>query len=213
VKIFVVHIIDDPVPVELSNFIATANLNNVNISWTTLTETNNSGFEIERASSLPDGKAGSTTPGDDVWEKIGYVPGFGTSTEIRSYTYNDSNLDDGIYSYRLKQIDYDGSFDYSDVINIGVSVPGEFVLEQNYPNPFNPTTNINFRIADLGFVSLKVYDVLGNEVATLVDEYRAAGEYEVEFSSSVLQQISSGMYIYQLSAGNFTKTMKMVLLK
>jgi len=203
---FVVHIINDPLPVELSNFTAIVNLNNVNISWTTLTETNNSGFEIERASS-------STAPGHNGWEKIGYVPGFGTSTEIHSYTYNDSNLDDGIYSYRLKQTDYDGSFVYSDVINIGVSVPGEFTLEQNYPNPFNPTTKIEFRIADFGYVSLKVYDALGNEVATLVDEYRAAGEYEVEFNSSVLQQISSGIYIYQLRAGNFTKTMKMVLLK
>jgi len=198
---FVVHIIDNPVPVELSSFIATANLNNVQISWTTLTETNNSGFEIERKTESTD------------WVNIAFVPGFGTSTEIHSFSYDDCKLNDGSYSYRLKQIDQNGRFVYSGVINIDISVPREFALEQNYPNPFNPTTKIAFRMADFSYVSLKVYDVLGNEVAKLVDEYRPAGKYEVEFNTSILRQNSSAIYICQLKAGNFTQTIKMVLLK
>jgi|WetSurMetagenome_2_1015567.scaffolds.fasta_scaffold285259_1 hypothetical protein len=211
---FLIHIFDNPVPVELSNFIATANLNNVTISWTTLTETNNSGFEIERVSSLPDSKAGSTEPSQDGWKAIGFVPGFGTSTEIHSYTYNDSKLKYGSYSYRLKQLDYDGSVFYSDVINIDVNVPGEFVLEQNYPNPFNPTTNIGFRISNEGFVSLIIYDVIGNEVAILVNEEKQPGTYEVEFSPEAsIRNPASGIYLYQLRAGSFVETKKMLLLK
>jgi hypothetical protein len=199
---FVVHIIDNPVPVELSNFIVTANLNDVQISWTTLTETNNSGFAIERKTESSD------------WIQVTFIPGVGTSTEIHSYTYNDSKLQYGSYSYRLKQIDYDGSVFYSDVINIDVNVPGEFVLEQNYPNPFNPTTNIGFRISNEGFVSLIIYDVLGNEVAILVNEEKQPGTYQVEFSPEAsIQNPASSIYLYQLRAGSFVETKKMLLLK
>jgi hypothetical protein len=195
---FVVHIIDNPVPVELSNFFATANLKNVQIGWTTNTETNNSGFEIERKTESSD------------WIRVAFVPGFGTSIEIHSYTYNDSELKNGSYSYRLKQIDYDGSVFYSDIINIEVNIPGEFSLEQNYPNPFNPSTKIKFQIAVKEFVSLKIFDLLGNEVETLVNEEKSAGEYEVQFKAD---QLTSGIYIYKLDAGNFSQTKKMMLLK
>jgi Secretion system C-terminal sorting domain len=204
---FVVNVIDNPVPVELSNLIVVANLNNVQISWETLTEVNNSGFEIERASS-------STTPGQDRWEKIGFVPGFGTTTENHSYSYNDNHLQGGRYYYRLKQINQNGSFVYSDIINIDITTPEEFALEQNYPNPFNPSTKIRFQISDFGFVSLKVYDILGNEVATLVNEEKHPGTYEVEFSpESSTQHPASGIYFYKLEAGNFTDTKKMILMK
>jgi hypothetical protein len=199
---FAVHIFDNPVPVELSNFIVASNLNNVEICWTTLTEMNNAGFEIERKTESYD------------WTKIIFIPGIGTSTEPHSYTYIDNQLKTGSYSYRLKQIDLNGSFVYSDKVNIEVSIPGEFTLEQNYPNPFNPSTNIGFRVADLGFVSLKVYDILGNEVATLVNEQKPAGEYKVEFSpESSIQHQASGIYFYKLEAGNFTQTKKMILMK
>ncbi|HEY6436211.1 MAG TPA: choice-of-anchor V domain-containing protein [Ignavibacteriaceae bacterium] len=195
---FAVRIFDDPVPVELSNFVVTVNLNNVQISWTTLTETNNSGFDIERKTESSD------------WLEITFVPGFGTSTESHSYIYNDNQLQDGSYSYRLKQINLDGSVVYSDIVNIEVSIPSEFTLEQNYPNPFNPSTNIGFRVAEFGFVSLKVYDALGNLVATLADEQKPAGEYDVEFNA---QGFTSGIYFYKLETEFFNATKKMILLK
>ena len=195
---FVVHVIDNPVPVELSNLIVVANLNNIQISWNTLTETNNSGFEIERKTESSE------------WFKITFVPGFGTTTETHSYTYNDNYLQGGRYFYRLKQINQNGSFVYSDMINIEVSIPEEFTLEQNYPNPFNPETNIRFRIPEFGHVSLKVYDILGNEIATLVNEEKPAGSYEVDFNASALP---SGVYFYRLEANGFSQTKKMILMK
>jgi len=201
---FEIHVIDNPIPVEFSNFIAMVNFNNVQISWTTLSEINNSGFEIERKAESSD------------WSKISFVPGFGTTTETHSYTYNDSKLKVGSYSYRLKQIDLNGSFVYSNVVNIDVSVPGEFVLEQNYPNPFNPTTKIKFTIPftlselEGTLVTLKIYDILGKEVATLVNEVKSAGEYEIEFSGTGL---TSGIYYYKLIVGSFNETKKMIMMK
>ena len=165
------------------------NENAVQLNWTTATETNNSGFEIQRTSPLPSpyqaegGKAGRG------WETIGFVPGFGTTTEPKSYSFVDENVSTGIYKYRLKQIDFDGSFEYSNEIEIEVDfTPKDFVLYQNYPNPFNPATTIKFEIPNVEttrrvvFTTLKVYDVLGNEVATLVNEEKQHGVYEVEFS-------------------------------
>jgi hypothetical protein len=195
---FVVHIIDNPVPVEFSNFTATVNLNNVQISWTTLTEINNSGFEIQRKTESSD------------WMMVTFIPGFGTSTEIHLYTYDDINLIAGRYTYRIKQIDQDGSAHYSNMINIDVNVPAEFALEQNYPNPFNPSTRIKYSIGSKQFVSLKVYDVLGNEIATLVNEEKPSGDYELQF---LAVNLPSGIYFYKLEAGNFTKTKKMILMK
>ena len=205
---FVVHVIDNPVPVELSNFIVAANLNNVQISWTTLTETNNSGFEIERKTE------------SSYWIKIIFITGFGSSTETHSYTYTDSHLKDGSYSYRLKQIDYNGSVVYSDIVNIEVRVPGEFALEQNYPNPFNPSTHIGFRIPNFEFVTLIVYDALGNEVVNLINKELPAGEYKVEFSAiggsasgGNAYHLPSGIYFYRLKAGSYVETKKMILMK
>lgn len=157
-----------------------------------------------------------TTVSDFV--KIGFVDGSGNSNSQKRYSYTDKNLSTGKYSYRLKQIDIDGTFSLSEIINIDVvEIPNTFALEQNYPNPFNPSTKIRWQSPVGSWQTLKVYDVLGNEILTLVDEYREAGIYEVEFDASSL---ASGIYIYKLTAtpiggqaGNFTSIKKMILIK
>ena len=145
------------------------------------------------------------------WQEIGFVPGFGTTTEPKSYSFIDENITTGIYKYRLKQIDFDGSFEYSNEIEVEVDfTPKEFVLYQNYPNPFNPNTVISYQLPVTGNVTLKVYDILGNEVATLVNEEKQPDIYEVKFDASAL---ASGLYLYKLQAGSFVQTKKMILLK
>jgi hypothetical protein len=206
-----VELIPNPVPVELVSFTVQANGSNVELYWTTATELNNSGFEIERALINP--KSEIENP---QWEYVGFVPGFGTTTEPHTYSFIDKQLLSGSYSYRLKQIDYDGSFEYSNIVEVTAQAPKEFSLSQNYPNPFNPITKIHFEIPLLGWdergglVTLKVYDVLGNEVATLVSEEKPAGEYEVEFDGS---ELTSGVYFYKLISGNYVSTKKTLLLK
>lgn len=192
------------IPVELTSFTyeMTAQ-NDVLLSWTTATETNNQGFEIERSQD-------SKIEGSKEWETAGFVPGYGTTTEPQFYSFIDASLQSGKYEYRLKQIDFDGSFEYSEIIEVEIGTPKEFSLAQNYPNPFNPKTNIEFRISDFGFVTLKVYDILGNEIATLVNEEKPAGEYEVEFDATSL---TSGIYYYRLTAGNHSSTKKMILMR
>jgi len=192
------------VPVELVSFSGNYVNGNVELSWTTETEINNSGFEVERKEQ------------NTQFKKIGFLQGNGTTTEKHHYIFNDENVSAGTYQYRLKQIDFDGSFGYSNIIEVDVSIPGKFSLEQNYPNPFNPTTKIKFTIAPPNlpkgeaFVDLRVYDVLGNEVAILVNEEKPAGQYEVEFNAAGLP---SGIYLYTLNAGQFNQTRKMILLK
>jgi Secretion system C-terminal sorting domain len=143
-------------------------------------------------------------------EKIGFVKGNGNSNSPKNYSYTDEGVTSGKYNYRLKQIDNDGQFEYSKVVEVSIKVPEKFALEQNYPNPFNPGTKINFVIPKSSFVNLKVYDVLGNEVATLVEEEKQAGSYEVNFDAS---QLSSGVYFCKLTAGDFIETKKMLLMK
>ena len=138
------------------------------------------------------------------------MPGFGTTTEPKSYSFIDSKLEAGNYNYRLKQIDLDGSFAYSNTINIKIEQPFVFTLDQNYPNPFNPVTSIQYAKANKQFVKLIVYDVLGNEIAVLVNEEKPAGEYKVTFNAAGLP---SGVYLYQLKAGEFNSVRKLVLLK
>jgi hypothetical protein len=187
------------VPVELVSFTASSAGNIVTLNWLTATEINNRGFEIERS--------GNKTN----WILIGFKEGNGTISEPQHYTYSDflENTNSSTFYYRLKQIDFDGSFRYSEIIEVEIT-PTNYSLSQNYPNPFNPTTNFKFQIANSGFVSMKVFDVLGNEVANLVNEELSAGEYEVEYNASGLP---SGVYFYKLSAGSFTDTKKMILMK
>ncbi|HMQ70779.1 MAG TPA: T9SS type A sorting domain-containing protein, partial [Ignavibacteria bacterium] len=156
------------------------------------------GFEIERSS-------------DNVWTKVGNVNGNGTSSIVNNYSYTDRNLATGSYSYRLKQVDFNGNFEYFNLNNeVNIGTPSAYALSQNYPNPFNPSTTINFDLPTDGNVSLKLYDMSGKEVATLVNEVRAAGYYSVNFNAS---QLTSGVYFYSISADNFTATKKMLLVK
>ena len=203
------------IPVELTLFEGNVIDGKVRLIWATATETNNSGFEIYR-----------TDQNDEQsWMKIGFVQGHGTTTEPQSYSFMNESILSGTYQYRLKQIDYDGSYEYSNIIEVEVGIPTEFSLEQNYPNPFNPTTIIKFTISDLRHTILKIYDVLGNEIVTLVNEEKEAGIYEVEFFAT---GIPSGIYFYRLTAGDpstslpadrqgsgqsFTATKKMIILK
>jgi len=171
--------------------------NSVTLNWTTATELNNFGFEIQRLTI------------ENVWEKIVLIEGFGTTTETHNYSYVDANLTPGKYLYRLKQIDFNGQYEYSDVVEVEI-IPEQYVLFQNYPNPFNPITKIKYKIPELSFITLKVYDVLGSEVATLVNEEKLIGSYEFVFDGS---KLSSGIYFYGLQAGSFVETKKMMLLK
>jgi Protein of unknown function (DUF3494). len=193
-----VTINSDVLPVELVSFTATANRMNAILHWSTATETNNYGFEIERR------QTGN-------WEKIGFVAGAGTSSSPRNYSYTDNNLSPGSYAYRIKQVNKDGSFSYrgSAEVEIG-SAPQEFALFQNYPNPFNPSTRIQYSLEKAGMVSLKVYNVLGLEVATLVNGRQEAGSYTVPFNATGL---SSGVYFYRLEAGSLNSTKKLILMK
>jgi hypothetical protein len=200
-----VQLIRNLIPVELTSFTAEAAGSNVHLSWQTATEINNRGFEIERSCVISKFNIRNSN-----FEQIGFVSGNGTSTEPMSYSFTDKNVSNGIYLYRLKQIDFDGSYTFSDIIDVEVATPMEFSLEQNYPNPFNPTTTLSFAISHSSFVILKIYDVLGNEVATLVNEEKYAGSYDVRFNAS---NLSSGIYFYKLQAGKFMQTKKMVLLR
>ncbi len=186
------------VPVELSSFTASAVNGEVTLNWTTATETNNRGFEIERKSS---------TSG---YQKVGYVAGFGTTTEPKSYTYSDKDLGTGSYTYRLKQVDLDGSSKYSNEVDVQVSVPAEFALEQNYPNPFNPATIIKYSIPQDQQVKLNVYNLLGQNVITLVNGLQKAGQHEVNFNAA---NLASGVYFYKLEAGTRSSIKKMLLMK
>ena len=206
-----------PLPVELISFAADyiKSENMIELNWSTATETNNLGFQIERKSNLRG--QGTDRNGADLegFQSIGFVKGSGTSTEPQFYSFTDEEIEPGKYQYRLKQIDCDGSFEYSKIVEVTVNSPKEFSLSQNYPNPFNPSTTIKFTIPLVGTqhavsVQLKVYDVLGNEISTLVNEEKPIGEYEVEFNAIGLP---SGIYFYQLKAANFVETKKMILLK
>ncbi|MEJ2193594.1 MAG: lectin-like protein [Ignavibacteriaceae bacterium] len=190
-------------PVELISFTATLHGNATTLNWTTVTEQNNSGFEVQRSKF------------ESVWEKITFIGGNGTTTQSYNYSYVDNNLTAGKYLYRLKQIDFDGGFKYSNEIEVEVNVPLTFGLEQNYPNPFNPTTRIQYQIPEVGTrhavsIQLKVYDILGNEIATLVNKEQIPGYYEVQFNGS---NFPSGVYFYNLQASEFVVTKKMILVK
>jgi len=190
-----------PLPVELSSFTALIKENKVNLKWQTTTEINNYGFEIER-------KVGSVELGD--WEKIGFVEGYGNSNSLRDYSYSDNYPVGGTrFIYRLKQIDNSGKFEYSDEVEIEL-VPDKFTLYQNYPNPFNPVTNIKFALPRASRVSLIVYNTLGEKVATLLNEVKEAGFFDVKFDAN---DLSSGVYIFRLTTDDFIQTKKMNLIK
>ncbi len=188
-------------PVELLAFTGSVTNSDVQLLWSTSSELNNRGFEIERSINNAEN-----------FVTVGFVEGKGSSAEINYYSYTDNLQLSGanqIY-YRLKQIDFDGTFSYSDVVNITYDVPAEFVLGQNFPNPFNPSTRIYYTVPNESFVTIKVYDFLGREVTTLVNETKSTGSYEFLFDAASLP---SGVYFYTLQTENFLNTKKMILLK
>ncbi|GAB1349440.1 hypothetical protein MASR1M107_16540 [Ignavibacteriales bacterium] len=172
-----------PLPVELTSFTASATGNKVILSWSTATEVNNRAFEVERKN-------------NGSWKSIGSVAGNGTTTAPKSYSYSDENAGSGKIAYRLKQIDFDGSFSYSNSIEVDLT-PGEFNLAQNYPNPFNPSTVINFSLPVASSVSLSVYNTLGEKVAELVNGMMPAGNHAVVFNAA---KLNSGLYIYEIKS-------------
>ena len=192
----------NPLPVELSTLSAVVIGSSVKLNWRTETEINNFGFEIERSESQ-DARG-------EKWDKIGFVNGNGNSNSPKNYTFKDNGLLPGKYSYRLKQIDNDGQFEYSKNIEVDFNSPKKFELTQNYPNPFNPVTTISWEIPTDGLVTLKIYDILGKEIYTVADEYQQAGSYQRNFDGSSL---SSGMYFFTLQSGSFIQTRKMILMK
>jgi hypothetical protein len=186
------------VPVELINFTAEVTGKDVTLNWKTATETNNMGFEIERMFSK------------DVWETAGFIEGHGTTSDEKSYFFKDNNLKSGSYNYRLKQIDLDGTYEYSQVVEVEINVPDEYNLSQNFPNPFNPVTTIQFNLPQNEYVTLKIFDVLGNEVATIASGEFNAGSHKIEFSAD---KLSSGIYLYRITAGKYTNVKKLQVLK
>lgn len=195
------------IPVEMLSFAAVANSNNILLSWSTASEMNNRIFEIQRA----DGNDGENNLN---WISIGSVEGKGTTTEQTDYSFADKNPINGVSYYRLKQIDFDGTFRILNAEMVEFDFVKEYALEQNYPNPFNPTTVINYSIPAAGQVKLTVYNLLGSELAVLVNEFKEAGNYSVEFSTEDLKSnLGSGVYIYTLKSGAFMQTRKMMVLK
>jgi len=192
------------IPVELGIFRADAQKDRVKIEWETITETNNSGFEVQRKSSTSSGE----------WEVIGFVQGTGTTTQVQRYQYFDNKLKAGKYSYRLKQIDYDGRFSYSREVEVEVDIPSEYGLSQNYPNPFNPLTNIEFSVPEKSVVRIDIYSALGELVRRVIDKEVEAGYHSVSIDGS---QLPSGTYIYQMTAQgkekSFIQSKKMTLIK
>ena len=195
-------------PVELSSFSASTTGSAIKLSWRTETESKNYGFEIERLTGSKESSING--PNGTSFEKIGFTEGYGNSSSPKEYSYIDKSINSGKYSYRLKQIDTDGSFSYSKVIETDLTAPNKYELSQNYPNPFNPSTTINFNLPEAGKVKLSLYNLLGEELKTIVNESKEAGIHTINFNAEELQ---SGMYIYKIEAGSFIQTRKMMLLK
>ncbi|NUN09759.1 MAG: T9SS type A sorting domain-containing protein [Ignavibacteriaceae bacterium] len=210
------------VPVEFTSFSGQYIDGAVELRWSTGTERNNRGFEVEKF--VPRGIK-NEEPRNEDWESLGKVKGAGNSLTPNNYFFTDVYPTNGDNKYRIKQIDFDGSYTYSDIINVNAGMANDFVLHQNYPNPFNPSTIIKYSVPsaplslagkgaggeiDGEAVSLRVYDLLGREVATLVNEKQGAGNYEVEFKAG---DLPSGIYIYRLTAGSANSTRKMQLVK
>jgi hypothetical protein len=196
-----------PLPVQLASFTARLRNSSVLLQWRTLSEINNYGFYVQKRRAS-----------EQVWNELAgsFVAGHGTTNEPHDYSCTDNSIASGSWHYRLKQIDLDGTIHYSEPIQIDIvtdvaeTTPTQFSLAQNYPNPFNPSTTIRFEIAKAELVSLKVYDMLGREVATIINEQMNAGRYALPFNAS---NLASGTYIYRLQAGSFVATKKMSLTK
>jgi hypothetical protein len=194
------------IPVELTNFTSSVENGKVILAWETATELNNKGFEIERSLTQTLSKG----EGFNAWEMIGFVNGGGTTTQKQFYSFIDNPQKDGIYIYRIKQVDFDGSFKYSNEIEVNFRNIANFTLLQNYPNPFNPTTTISYQVPRTSHVVVKLFDVLGSEISVLVNEIKQTGTHEITFDAS---ELPSGLYLYRMNVNNQTFTKKMMLAK
>jgi Secretion system C-terminal sorting domain len=203
-------------PVELTSFTAALSGSAVSLKWQTATEINNYGFNVERLTTPLNppcqggGQGGNPTSPNAVWETLGFVKGNGNSNSPKDYGFTDPNPPVGTVVYRLKQIDIDGAFKYSNQVSlVNTNVP-EFKLSQNYPNPFNPTTTIRYSIPEESRVTIKVYNMLGAEVATLINENKAAGNHQIDFDGS---KLASGTYVYKIQTDKYSASKKFLLLK
>jgi len=188
---------NDPLPVELSSFAAIAKNQNVELHWSTSSEINNYGFEIQRKS-------------DNWFATIGFTEGNGNTTLMNNYTFIDENLSIGTYVYRLKQVDFSGSFNYSDEVTVDVTTLSQYMLNQNYPNPFNPATTISYSVPKQTMVNISVYNAIGEKLHSLVSEFKDAGFYTIQFNAS---DMSSGIYFVRMNAGEYSQLIKMNLIK
>jgi DNA-binding beta-propeller fold protein YncE len=189
---------DNGMPVELISFKATVSRDRVSLSWQTATETNSCGFDIERQTN------------DNDWASLGFVEGSGNSNSAKQYTFTDNNpLGGSKFFYRLKQVDNDGQYEYSDVVEVDLQ-PEQYTLYQNYPNPFNPSTTIKFSLPDDVRVRIHIYNSLGELVAEVINKDYKAGYHKVEYSGA---NIPSGIYFYRIIAGELIETKKMILMK
>lgn len=188
-------------PVTMLSFTHSVDKNNIRLMWATEAELNNSGFDVERK----EVKEGSH------WQKIGFVYGNGTTNEPRNYIFEDKKLKTGKYSFRLKQIDYNGNFEYFLLeAEVNITPPVNFYVSQNYPNPSNPKSKIDYQLPSDGKVIIRIYDIQGREVLVVVNEVKQAGYYTSEFDGSSL---ASGVYFYRIEAGKFNDVRKMILVK
>ncbi len=186
-------------PVELSSFTSTVSGRNVTLNWSTVSETNNAGFSVERSSS------------NDNWVNAGFVNGNGTTSTQHNYSFTESSLNTGAYKYRLKQADFNGNFEYHNLSGeVVIGVPSEFSLSQNFPNPFNPSTVINFDIPNDANVTIALFDMQGKLVRVLSDGFKTAGYYSLNINAAGLP---SGTYFYRLSSGKFTASKRLMLVK
>jgi len=190
------------VPVELTSFTAKQTKAGVMLNWKTATEVNNFGFDVER-------QILNQVQNDKTkWEKIDFVEGHGNSNSPKEYSFLDNSAK-GSVSYRLKQVDFNGNFEYSDIVTVKASL-AKTELYQNSPNPFNPSTKISFSLAETGKVNVSIYNIIGQKVAELVNQTMESGVHNVDFNAS---NLPSGLYIYRMDTPNYSKTMKMMLLK
>jgi hypothetical protein len=191
----------DPVPVELIAFTASSEGDRITLTWKTASELNNKGFSVERKKD------------NGEWINTAFISGKGTTTELTEYSFTDFDLSPGSYEYRLLQYDYDGSRTVSGTAEAEI-LSKQFFVAQNYPNPFNPTTRIRYTLPDnkgAGYrVSLKMFDILGNEVAVVIDAEQTAGKYETLVD---MKNLAGGVYFYQLTAGDYISVNKMILQK
>jgi hypothetical protein len=192
------------IPVELSSFTCSVLSNkDIKLEWTTLSETNNYGFEIECSSN------------GEKFVKIVFIQGYGTTNKPQEYSFTDNKLESGIYYYRLKQVDYDGTISYSNILSVNIGVPKEFNLNQNYPNQFNAITNIKYELPIETQLTIEIYNILGQRICTLVDKVQSPGYYTVQWNGQNEEGliVTSGVYFYQIRTNKFVKTRKMLFVK